>query len=550
MEKTWLTSYPPGVSSEIDTHEFQSLNELFERTCASYSDRPAFQSMGVKMSYRELDELSLRFASYLRSLPGLKRGARVAIMMPNLLQYPVAMYGTLRAGMVVVNVNPLYTPRELQHQLIDSGAEVIIVLENFAHVLQTALDGTSIRHVVTTEIADLLPQPRRFLINWVVRKVRKMIPVWRIDGAMPFRRMLDEARPDRDTVIADRNDIAFLQYTGGTTGLSKGAVLTHGNLVANLQQASAWMGSRFEYGREVAVTALPLYHVFALTANCLMMTKFGGCCLLIADPRNMKEFIRELEKTRFTVFTGVNTLFNGLMNSPGFADVDFSALKLTIGGGAAVQRVVAERWLSLTRVPIMEGYGLSETSPFAIANKAEEGYTGTIGLPLPSTEVSIRSEDGNPVPAGYDGEICIRGPQVMKGYWNRPEETAVALSRDGWFRTGDIGTMDKRGYVRITDRKKDMILVSGFNVYPTEVEAVAAACPGVFECAVVGVSDTKTGEAVKLFIVRSDPALDAAAVEAHCRSNLAAYKVPRHIEFRQALPKSPVGKILRRELRV
>jgi long-chain acyl-CoA synthetase len=471
-------------------------------------------------------------------------------MMPNLLQYPVAMYGVLRAGLVVVNVNPLYTPRELQHQLADSGAEVVIVLENFAHVLQAAIDGTRVRHVVTTEIADLLPQPRRALVNWVVRNVKKMIPAWRIDGAVPFRLALDEARPDQYMpVYADRNDIAFLQYTGGTTGLSKGAVLTHGNLIANLQQASAWMGRQFEYGCEVAVTALPLYHVFALTANCLMMTRYGGCCLLIADPRNMKEFIRELGRNRFTVFTGVNTLFNGLINTPGFAELDFAALKQTIGGGAAVQRVAAEKWAKLTGVPIMEGYGLSETSPFAIANKVEDGYTGTIGLPLPSTEVSICDENGNPLPAESDGEICIRGPQVMQGYWNRPDETAAVLSSDGWFRTGDIGNMNERGYVRITDRKKDMILVSGFNVYPTEVEAVAATCPGVFECAAVGVPDAKTGEAVKLFIVRTDRALNAELVAAHCRSNLAAYKVPRHIEFREALPKSPVGKILRRELR-
>ena len=558
MDKAWLKSYPAGVPAEIDVHEFSSLRDILEKSCTRFADRPAYSNLGVTLTYRELDRLSRDFAAFLQSMPGLRKGERVAIMMPNSLQYPVALFGTLRAGMTVVNVNPLYTARELEHQLKDSGARAIVVIENFAHTLQQVLDKTSIETVVTTQLGDLLPVPKRWLVNYVVKNVKKMVPAWRIDGAIAFRSALRRGVGAKlDPVPLDQSDIAFLQYTGGTTGVAKGAMLTHGNIVANLQQCSAWIGNDLEDGKEVVITALPLYHIFCLTANSLVFMKQGGENVLITNPRDLPAFVKELGRKPFTVLTGVNTLFNALLNTPGFDKLDFSQVKFSLGGGTAVQRAVAERWQKVTGSRLVEAYGLTETSPAACINPLGTEYNGTIGLPIPSTEVVIMSDDMVPLPR-HDGgrpveqatgEICIRGPQVMKGYWQKPEETAQVLTADGWLKTGDVGFMDARGYVTITDRKKDMILVSGFNVYPNEIEGVVALHPGVLECAVVGVPDAKSGEAVKVVVVKKDPALTAEDVLKHCREQLTAYKLPRTVEFRAELPKTPVGKVLRRELR-
>ena len=550
MEKIWLKEYPPGVPAEVDLSEFASLKDILEKSCQRFADLPAYSNMGVTLRYREVDRLSRDFGAYLQGL-GLGKGERVAIMMPNALQYPVALFGALRAGLTVVNVNPLYTPRELEHQLIDSGAAAIVIIENFAHTLQEVLDKTPVKTVITTELGDLFPFFKRLLVNAVVKYVKKMVPAWNIPGATPFRQALSEgaARTLADVPL-NHGDLAFLQYTGGTTGVSKGAMLTHGNLVANLQQASAWLSTISKPAEETVITALPLYHIFSLTANCLTFMKVGGHNVLITNPRDMPGFVKELGKVKFTAITGVNTLFNGLLHTPGFDRLDFSTLKMTLGGGMAVQRAVAEHWRKVTGTPLIEAYGLTETSPAACINPLSlSEFNGSIGLPVPSTDLSIRDDEDRELGIGEIGEICIRGPQVMQGYWNRPDETAKVMTSDGFLRTGDIGIVDERGYTRIVDRKKDMILVSGFNVYPNEIEDVAVQHPGVLEAAAVGVPDEKTGEAVKLVVVKKDPALTAEALIEHCRQHLTAYKVPRRVEFRTELPKTNVGKILRRLLR-
>ena len=550
MEKIWLKEYPSGVPAEVDLTEFASLKDILEKSCQRFADLPAYSNMGVTLRYRDIDRLSRDFGAYLQGL-GLDKGARVAIMMPNVLQYPIALFGALRAGLTVVNVNPLYTPRELEHQLNDSGSTVIVIIENFAHTLQEVLDKTPVKTVITTELGDLFPFPKRPLVNFVVKHVKKMVPAWRIPGAVPFRQALSQGAGQTLTdVPLNHDDIAFLQYTGGTTGVSKGAMLTHGNMVANLQQASAWLSPSSKPAEETIITALPLYHIFSLTANCLTFMKVGGHNILITNPRDMPGFVKELSKVRFTGISGVNTLFNGLLHTPGFERLNFSALKLCLSGGMALQRAVAERWKQVTGVSLIEGYGLTETSPAVTFNPLTlPEYNGSIGLPMPSTELSIRNDEGQELGLGEAGEICVRGPQVMRGYWNRPEETAQVMTRDGYLRTGDIGYVDERGYVRIVDRKKDMILVSGFNVYPNEIEDVAAHHPGVLEVAAVGVPDEKSGEAVKLVVVKKDPALTAEALIEHCRQQLAGYKIPRLVEFRTELPKTNVGKILRRLLR-
>jgi long-chain acyl-CoA synthetase len=551
MDKPWLKSYPPGVPAEIDVHEFESVKDILERSCQRFGNLPAYSNLGVTITYADLDRLTQHFAAFLQSLPGLKKGERVAIMMPNLLQYPVAMFGVLRAGMVVVNVNPLYTARELEYQLKDSGARSVVVVENFARTLQEVVDKTGVEHVVTTQVGDMCPIPQRWLVNFVVKAVKKMVPDWRIDGAIDFPAALRRGASARlQDVPVTHDDIAFLQYTGGTTGVPKGAQLTHRNIIANLQQASTWIASTLEEGGETIIAALPLYHIFCLTANILTFMKYGGHNVLITNPRDLPAFVKELEKWKFTAITGVNTLFNALMNTPGFDKLDFSALKLALGGGAAVQRAVAEKWKQITGRPLIEAYGLTETSPAACINPLTlEAFNGSIGLPIPSTDVSIRDDDGKELPTGQVGEICIRGPQVMKGYWNQPEETAKAVTAEGWLKTGDMGYMDEKGFVYVTDRKKDMILVSGFNVYPNEIEGVLAMHPGVLESAAVSVPDEKSGEAVKVVVVRRDPSLTAGQLIAFCREHLAAYKVPKHVEFRAELKKSPIGKVLRRELR-
>ncbi|MDS4041844.1 MAG: long-chain-fatty-acid--CoA ligase, partial [Candidatus Competibacter sp.] len=549
MEKIWLKEYPAGVPADIDLNEFASLKDILEKNCQRFVDLPAYSNMGVTLHYRDIDRLSRDFGAYLQQALGLGKGERVAIMMPNVLQYPVALFGILRAGLIVVNVNPLYTPRELEHQLIDSGASAIVIVENFARTLQEVLDKTPVKTVIMTQLGDLFPFLKRMLVNFVVKRVKKMVPAWNIPGAISFNQALGAGAGMALTdVPLNHDDIAFLQYTGGTTGVSKGAMLTHGNMVANLQQASAWLSSVSKPGEETIITALPLYHIFSLTANCLTFMKAGGHNILITNPRDMPGFVKELGKVRFTAITGVNTLFNGLLHTPGFDRLDFSALKLSLSGGMALQRAVAENWRRVTGVPLIEGYGLTETSPAATFNPLTlPEYNGSIGLPLSSTELSIRDDEGRELGIGKDavGEICIRGPQVMRGYWNRPDETAKVMTEDGYLRTGDIGFVDERGYTRIVDRKKDMILVSGFNVYPNEIEDVVALHPGVLEVAAVGVPDEKTGEAVKIVVVKKDPAVTAEALIEYCRQHLTGYKVPRRVEFRTELPKTNVGKILR-----
>jgi long-chain acyl-CoA synthetase len=550
-ERVWLGQYMDGVPADIDAAAYESLAQLVEQSCDRFRDLPAFQNLGVTLSYDDVDRLSQDFASYLQNVLGLNRGDRVAVMMPNLLQYPIAVFGILRAGMVVVNVNPLYTPRELEHQLKDAGARAIVIVENFCTTLQEVIDKVPLEAVITTQVGDLAPFPKSLLVNLVAKRVKKLVPPWHIPGTIPFRTALarGKAQPYHRVALT-REDVAFLQYTGGTTGLSKGATLTHGNLVANLIQMHAWIGARFVEGKETVVTALPLYHIFALTVNCLMFLRVGGRNILITNPRDMAGFVKDLAASKFTAFTGVNTLFNGLLHTPGFAEIDFRALKFSMGGGAAVQQAVAEQWQKVTGVPLIEGYGLSETSPVVSVSPFNgSGWNGTIGVPVPSTWVSLRGDDDRPVAAGEPGELCVKGPQVMRGYWQKPAENAKAFTPDGYFRTGDVAVMDPRGYFRIVDRKKDMILVSGFNVYPNEIENVVALHPGVLEAACIGVPDDKTGEAVKVFVVKKDPALTVEALREHCRHNLTGYKVPKLVEFRDALPKSNVGKILRRELR-
>ncbi|SDD19701.1 AMP-binding protein [Aquimonas voraii] len=549
--RPWLAQYPKGVPAEIDLEQYRNIVSVLEDSCDRYRSRPAFENMGKTISYDELDRLSYQFACHLLLDLKLKKGDRVAIMMPNLLQYPVAIFGVLRAGLTVVNTNPLYTARELKHQLNDSGAVAIVVVENFANVVQEVVKETQVKHVFTTAVGDMLGFPKRQIVNFVLKYLRKAVPDYSLPGAVSFVDAVNAGAGKKlPNIDIAPSDIAFLQYTGGTTGVSKGAMLTHRNLVANMQQSSAWLGTNVKLGEEEIITALPLYHIFALTANCLVFIKFGGLNHLITNPRDMPGFVKTLSGIRFTAITGVNTLFNGLLNTPGFDKLDFSRLHLTLGGGMAVQRAVAERWKKVTGVPLIEAYGLTETSPAACINPMDlKDFNGAIGLPVPSTEASVQDENGQILPIGEVGELCIRGPQVMAGYWNRPEETAKVLSADGWLKTGDMARMDPNGYCYIVDRKKDMILVSGFNVYPNEIEDVIATHPGVLEVAAVGVPDEKSGEAVKVVIVKKDPNLTADDIRHHCRHELTGYKQPRYIEFRTELPKTNVGKILRRELR-
>ncbi|WP_339030309.1 long-chain fatty acid--CoA ligase [Bradyrhizobium symbiodeficiens] len=553
MERIWLKQYPPGVPADIEPTQYASLVDLLEESFTKFADRKAFICMDKSISYRDLDQMSVALAAYLQGR-GLQRGARVAIMMPNVLQYPVATAAVLRAGFAVVNVNPLYTPRELEHQLKDSGAEAIIVLENFAHTVEQVIAKTQVKHVIVAAMGDLLGF-KGVIVNLVVRRVKKMVPAWSLPGSVSFNDALSAGRGMTfNKPKLSPGDVAFLQYTGGTTGVSKGATLLHRNIVANVLQNDAWLQPALAAPPHVdqlmIVCALPLYHIFALTACYLLAVRAGGCNLLIPNPRDIPGFVKELAKYQVNSFPAVNTLYNGLMHHPDFKKLDFSKLKISNGGGMAVQRAVADQWKAITNCFIAEGYGLSETSPTLTCNPATATeFTGTIGIPVPSTYISIRDDDGNEVPLGQAGEICAKGPQVMSGYWNRPEDTAKVMTADGYFRTGDIGIMDEKGYTKIVDRKKDMILVSGFNVYPNEVEEVIASHPGVLECAVIGIPDSKSGEAVKAFIVKKDPNLTPEAMIKFCQEQLTGYKVPKHIEFRSDLPKTNVGKILRRELR-
>lgn len=550
-ERPWLAHYPPGVPAQIELGEFTSLAQVLQTACERFRHRPAFTNMGKTLNYGQIDRMSRHFASFLLNELNLRKGDRVAVMLPNVLQYPVAAFGILRAGLTVVNTNPLYTSRELRHQLRDSGAKAIVVLDNFAATVAEVLNDTQCEHVITTALGDMLGMPKAALVNFIVHRIKKLVPPYALPAAIRFKRALAAGeRSNLPRVEITQEDLAFLQYTGGTTGLAKGAMLTHRNMIANMLQASAWLSGKISEGEEVIITAIPLYHIFALTANCLVFMKFGGLNCLITNPRDMPGFVKSLGKVRFTVITGVNTLFNGLLNTPGFDKLDFSSFKFTLGGGMAVQRIVAERWKAVTGVTLLEAYGLTETSPAACINPVDlSEYNGSIGLPIPSTDASIQDEDGRLLPAGKIGELCIRGPQVMRGYWQRPDETAKVLGEDGWLHTGDIARMDENGFFYIVDRKKDMILVSGFNVYPNEIEDVVAQCPGVLEVAAIGVPDDKSGEVVKIVVVKKDPGLTADALTEHCRENLTGYKRPKIIEFRDALPKSNVGKILRRELR-
>ncbi|TPI22756.1 long-chain fatty acid--CoA ligase [Mesorhizobium sp. B4-1-1] len=553
-EKPWLKSYPKNMPAEIGALPYKSIGDFLVGACKQFGGQPAFVCMGKSITYAELERLSAAFGAYLQAR-GLEKGARVALMMPNVLQYPVAMMAILRAGYTVVNVNPLYTPRELEHQLKDSGAQAIVILENFAGTLQAVIARTSVKHVIVAAMGDMLGGLKGAIVNIVVRRVKKMVPAWSLPGHVKFNAVLKTGATiafKPPTVSGD--DIAFLQYTGGTTGVSKGAVLLHRNVLSNVAQNSLWVEDAYTIKPKPAhlnfICALPLYHIFALTVNALMGMQQGAQNVLIPNPRDIPGFVKELAKYPMHIFPGLNTLFNALLNNEEFRKLDFKPLILTLGGGMAVQKGVAERWKALTGCPVSEGYGLSETSPVATANKfSSSDFTGTIGLPLPSTEIAIRDDDGNNVPLGEVGEICIRGPQVMAGYWNRPDETAKVMTKDGFFKSGDMGFMDERGYTKIVDRKKDMILVSGFNVYPNELEEVVAHHPGVLEVAAIGVPDEHSGEVPKLFVVKKDPALTVEALLAYCRENLTGYKRPKFIEFRTELPKTPVGKILRRALR-
>jgi len=550
VDRIWLEHYPRGVTAEIDINEYASVREVFEEACRKFGTRPAFSCMGRSITFGDLDALSSTFGAWLQGV-GCAKGARVALMMPNILQYPVCLFGALRAGCTVVNVNPLYTARELEHQLDDCGAEVIVVVENFANTLQQVVARTKIRQTVVTSIGEMLAVKGR-IVDLMLRRVKKAVPKYSLPGAIRFTDAMKRGRKLSMTrVPIGHDDLAFLQYTGGTTGIAKGAMLLHRNIVANMLQARAWVRPILDDSRrEVIMTPLPLYHIFALTANCLVFMSVGGENVLITNPRDIPRFVKEMRRYRFTAMTGVNTLFNALLNSPKFARLNFKSFRLTLGGGMAVQEAVAKRWKAVTGVTLVEAYGLTETSPAATMNPLDAAeYTGAIGLPIPSTDVVLRDDAGGDVPLGEAGEICIRGPQVMAGYWQRPDETAKVMTPDGFFMTGDIGKMDSRGYITIVDRKKDMILVSGFNVYPNEIEGVVVMHPGVLECAAVGILDKKSGEAVKLFVVRKDPALTADDVITHCRDHLTGYKCPRDVEFRHELPKSNIGKILRRELR-
>ncbi|QZA78765.1 AMP-binding protein [Deefgea tanakiae] len=551
MTQPWLANYQSGVPHTVNLEKFSSIPEVFAQSLAKYRDRDAFINMGKSITYGDLDRLSIQFATYLQQTLKLPTGSRVAVMMPNVLQYPVAIFGILRAGYVVVNVNPLYTPRELEHQLNDSGAEAILILANFAHTLEAIIQNTQIKHTIVTELGDLFGFPKKLLVNSVVRYIKKLVPTYTLPGHTTLSSALEKGQ---DNTLKEpqlnHQDIAFLQYTGGTTGVAKGAMLTHGNIVANMQQAHAWISPVVTDGKEMIVTALPLYHIFSLTANCMVFTKIGATNLLITNPRDIPDFVKTLEKYPVTCLTGVNTLFNALLNNSDFAKLDFSKWKLALGGGMAVQHAVADKWKKITHIPLVEAYGLTETSPAAMMNPMNTTeFNGMIGLPIPLTTGEIRDDAGQVLPAGERGELFIRGPQVMKGYWNRPEDTAQILGEDGFLATGDIAIMKPSGFFQIVDRKKDMILVSGFNVYPNEIEDVVANHPGILEVACIGIADDKTGEAVKLVVVKKDPQLTSEEIIEFCRGQLTNYKIPRVIEFRDSLPKSNVGKILRRELR-
>ncbi len=547
MQKPWLKNYPKGVPEEISLGKYPSIPSMLEEVFEKFKERPAFSNFGTTLSFGQIDELSKNFAGYLQSL-GLKKGDSIALMMPNILQYPIALFGALRAGLVVVNVNPLYTGSELQFQLNDSGAKAIVIYENSAQVLESVLDRTKVEYIITTKIGDLLQFPKSMLVNFVLKYIKKMIPKFNLPSAVSFKEILKGIWAFKKVDIG-LEDIAFLQYTGGTTGVSKGAILTHKNIVANLTQAKEWLGDIVNQ-KQIVITPLPLYHIFSLTANCFALSSVGALNVLITNPRDIPNFIKELKKWKFTAITGVNTLFNGLMNNPEFEKLDFSHLKITLGGGMAVQRDTATRWKKITGCTLIEAYGLTETSPAACMNPMDlKEYNGKIGLPISSTIVSIKDDNGNDLPAGDSGEICIKGPQVMRGYWNKAEETAAVFTKDGFFRSGDIGVMNEDGFFKIVDRKKDMILVSGFNVYPNEIEDVLSMHPKIFECAAIGIPDEKTGEAVKVFIVKKDESLSQNEVLEFSAKNLTNYKRPKIVEFRTDLPKTPVGKILRKDLR-
>lgn len=551
MEKIWLASYPSGVPAEADVERFTSIGDLFEKSAERWGDRTAYYCMGGELSFREMAVLSRQFASYLQNELKLPKGTRIALMMPNVLQYPISLFGAMLGGYVVVNCNPLYTPRELEYQLQDSGAKVIVILENFAHTLQAVIERTAVKHVVIASLGDLLGKLRGSLINFVVRHVKKKVPAWSLPQAVRFNAVLVAGNRQAFTPVAvSLQDLAFLQYTGGTTGLAKGAMLRHANPLANVLQAHAWVLNNLREGQETVITALPLYHIFSLTANCIFFFMIGASNVLIPNPRDIPGFVKELAKRPFTVITGVNTLFNALLNHADFAKLDFSGLRLSLGGGMATQKAVADRWQQVTGDMLLEAYGLTEASPALCINPVTlKSFNGSIGLPLPSTVVSLRGEDGVEVPLGSPGELCARGPQVMAGYWNSPEETAKVMTADGFLRTGDVAVMDEAGFLRVVDRMKDIIVVSGFNVYPNEIEDIVAAHPGVLEVAAIGVPDPRTGEAVKLFVVRRDADLTADEIILHCKKDLTRYKVPHIVEFRDSLPKTNVGKILRRALR-
>ena len=551
MDKIWLKQYPPAVPAEINPAEYPSLNAVIAESCERFRDLPAFTSMNRTITYQQYERAAASFAAWLQQVAGLQRGDRIAIMLPNVLQYPIALYGALRAGLTVVNTNPLYTARELEHQLTDSGASAIVVLENFAHTLVKVIQHTAIRRVIVTAVGDQLHWPVSGLVNFALRHIRKQVPPWDLPNAVRFNDVLQEGSYRQlHPVTVNHDDIAFLQYTGGTTGVAKGAMLTHRNMVANVLQAASWIGTQAQLGIDVVVTPLPLYHIFALTANWLAFLKFGARNLLIANPRDFPAFLRELKRFRFTYISGVNTLFNALLNTPGFDSVDFSSLRITLGGGMAVQRSVAERWKKVTGNVLTQAWGLTETSPAVCINPfGKHDFNGSVGLPVSSTEISVRDDEGLELAPGATGEICVRGPQVMKGYWQRPDETAKVMLPGDWLRTGDVGHVDAKGFVFLEDRKKDLILVSGFNVYPNEVEEVAVTHPGVLEAAAVAEDDEHSGEVVALFVVRKDPNVTAQQIIDHSRTQLTGYKVPRHIYFRTELPKTNVGKILRRELR-
>ncbi len=549
MEKIWLKRYPEGMPETIDPEHYHSLLDLFEKSFADYSDLPAFTNMGKVLTYSELDSATKRVASYIQNDLGLKKGDKVAVMMPNLLQTPVTILGILRAGCVVVNVNPLYTVRELEHQLNDSESSAIFILANFADTLEKALPKTNVKHIVVTQVGDMVGGLKKHIVNFVVKHVKKMVPSYTLPNAIKFADALAGNEASYKKPDVDLNDLAFLQYTGGTTGVSKGAMLSHGNMVGNLEQVSGCLDKVLERGKEVVITALPLYHIFALTANCLTFMKYGGLNVLITNPRDMPGFVKELAQHKFTAVTGVNTLFNGLLNTPGFAELDFSTLKMSLGGGMAVQRPVAEKWQAVTKTKLMEGYGLTECAPLVTVSPYDlEGYNGSIGLPAPSTDIKLMLENGEEAAKGEPGELWVKGPQVMQGYYNRPDATAECL-KDGWFATGDIATYDDEGFFYIVDRKKDMIIVSGFNVFPNEIEEVVAMHEGVLEVAAIGIPHEVSGEQVKVFVVKKDQSLTEKDIIKHCRDNLTNYKVPKLVEFRDELPKTNVGKILRRALK-